>query len=48
MDWGNSVHQLSNIMDTSVACKLFDEKSILCVGQEMVPQPKGKKASALQ
>lgn len=43
MDWGNSVHQLTNIMDTPVACKLFDEKSILCVGQEMVPQPKGKK-----
>lgn len=45
MDWGNSVHQLHDIMAESVACKLFDKMSILCVGPEMVPQPKGKKVT---
>ncbi|KAF5380888.1 hypothetical protein D9615_004022 [Tricholomella constricta] len=43
VDWGNSVHQLNDIMDNRVPCKLFDGKSILCVGSEMVPAPKGKK-----
>ena len=30
-------------MSNAVASKLFAEKSILCVGPEMVPQPKGKR-----
>ncbi|KAF8163374.1 hypothetical protein B0H34DRAFT_764888 [Crassisporium funariophilum] len=43
VDWGNSVHQLKDIISNAVASKLFTEKSILCVGQEMVPQPKGRR-----
>jgi len=42
-DWGNSIHQLKHIMSNAVPCKLFAEKSILCVGPEMIPQPKGKR-----
>lgn len=47
VDWGNSVHQLKHIMTNAVPCKLFLDKSILCVGQEMIPQPKGKRVSVL-
>lgn len=43
MDWGNSIHHLSGIMENAVPCKLFDNQSILCIGPELVPQPKGKK-----
>ncbi|KDR81687.1 hypothetical protein GALMADRAFT_239810 [Galerina marginata CBS 339.88] len=43
VDWGNSIHQLKDIMSNSVACKLFANKNILCVGPEMVPSPKGKR-----
>ncbi|KAF8965254.1 hypothetical protein BDZ97DRAFT_1812840 [Flammula alnicola] len=46
VDWGNSIHQLKDIMNNSVACKLFDNKSILCVGPDMVCPPKGKRAKA--
>ncbi|KAG5653828.1 hypothetical protein H0H81_010101 [Sphagnurus paluster] len=44
-DWGNSIHQLNEIMDNRVPCKLFDGKTILCVGAEMIPTQKGKKAT---
>ena len=47
VDWGNSVHQLRHIMSNAVASKLFAEKSILCVGPEMVPQPKGKRVCSV-
>jgi hypothetical protein len=47
VDWGNSVHQLKHIMSNTVASKLFAEKSILCVGPEMVPQPKGKRVCSI-
>jgi len=47
VDWGNSVHQLKDIMSNAVASKLFAEKSILCVGPEMVPQPKGKRRAGI-
>lgn len=43
VDWGNSVHQLTDIMDNAVPAKLFSDQSILCVGADMVPQPKGKR-----
>jgi len=42
-DWGNSVHHLKQIMENKVACKLFNKKSILCVGSEIVPANKGRK-----
>jgi hypothetical protein len=45
MDWGNSHHHLTKIMENTVPCKLFFKKNILCVGPEVVPQPKGRKAS---
>ena len=34
-------------MSNAVASKLFAEKSILCVGPEMVPQPKGKRVCSI-
>jgi hypothetical protein len=45
VDWGNSVHQLLDIMNNTVACKLFAGKSILCVGADMLCHPKGKRVS---
>lgn len=45
MDWGNSHHHLTKIMSNMVPCKLFAQKDILCVGRDMVPQLKGKRAS---
>lgn len=45
VDWGNSIHQLKDIMCNSVASKLFAEQSILCIGPEMVPLQRGKKVS---
>ncbi|GLB34876.1 putative ubiquitin modification-dependent histone binding [Lyophyllum shimeji] len=48
VDWGNSVHQLNDIMDNRVPCKIFDGKSILCVGPEMVPSPKGRKLTGAE
>ncbi|RDB21264.1 DNA repair protein crb2 [Hypsizygus marmoreus] len=47
-DWGNSIHQINEIMDNSVARKIFDGKSILCFGAEMVPLPKGKKLTGAE
>ena len=47
VDWGNSIHQLKHIMSNAVASKLFAEKNILCVGPEMVPQPKGKRVCSI-
>jgi len=47
MDWGNTVHHLNDIMDNKVASKIFDSMSILCVGQDIVPQPKGKRVRYL-
>ena len=46
IDWGNSIHQLKDIMSNTVASKLFDHKTILCVGLEMVSQPKGRRVGA--
>jgi len=43
MDWGNSIHQLKDIMSNCVPCKLFSGLSILCVGPDMVPTAKGKR-----
>ncbi|KAH9483918.1 hypothetical protein JR316_0003396 [Psilocybe cubensis] len=47
VDWGNSFYQLKDIMSNAVACKLFADKSILCVGPEMVCQPKGKRRAVV-
>ncbi|KAG5647234.1 hypothetical protein DXG03_000769 [Asterophora parasitica] len=44
VDWGNSIHHLSDIMANKIPCKLFKGKTILCVGSQLVPKPmKGKK-----
>jgi hypothetical protein len=43
LDWGNCTENLSDIMSNQVASKLFTKKSILCLGAEFVPLPKGKK-----
>ncbi|KAF9013900.1 hypothetical protein BDQ17DRAFT_1230890 [Cyathus striatus] len=42
VDWGNSIHYLKDIMSNSVPCKLFSKMSILVLGADMVPMPKGK------
>jgi hypothetical protein len=46
MDWGNSYHHLTKIMTNMVPCKVFAQKTILCVGRDMVPHSKGKRVSA--
>jgi hypothetical protein len=43
LGWGDTVDHLKTIVDNKVASKLFDKKSILCVGPDMVPHSKGKK-----
>ncbi|KJA27104.1 hypothetical protein HYPSUDRAFT_35669 [Hypholoma sublateritium FD-334 SS-4] len=43
VDWGNSIYHVTDIMNNRVACKLFAGKSILCIGQDMVCHPKGKR-----
>ena len=47
LDWGNSTEHLSEIMTNPVAPKLFDEKSVLCIGADFVPLPKGKKVYSI-
>lgn len=47
LDWGNSTEHLSEIMSNPVASKLFEEKSVLCIGVDFVPLPKGKKVSSI-
>ncbi|KAF9464783.1 hypothetical protein BDZ94DRAFT_1320898 [Collybia nuda] len=42
IDWGTSVRHLREIMENAVPCKLLKNMSVLCVGAELVPQPKGK------
>ncbi|KIM49330.1 hypothetical protein M413DRAFT_438515 [Hebeloma cylindrosporum] len=47
IDWGNSIHQLKDIMSNTVASKLFERKTILCVGPGMVSQPKGRRRAGV-
>jgi len=47
MDWGNPVHHLNDIMDNKVESKIFDSMTILCAGQDIVPQTKGKRVRKL-
>lgn len=47
VDWGNSIYHVTDIMNNRVACKLFAGKSILCIGQDMVCDPKGNKRVSL-
>ncbi|KAH0583784.1 hypothetical protein H2248_009387 [Termitomyces sp. 'cryptogamus'] len=44
INWGTSVHHLTDIMENRVPCKLFSGKSILCVG-DVVPKMRNKKLS---
>ena len=43
LDWGNCTEHLSHIMSNPVASKLFSKKSVLCLGSDLVPLPKGKR-----
>ena len=44
LDWGTTLHHLSEIMSNNVATKLFSTKSVLVLGPEYFPPPaKGKK-----
>jgi hypothetical protein len=43
LDWGNSIHHLTDIMSNQVASKLFADQSVLCFSVDFVPLPKGKK-----
>ncbi|KAF9484732.1 hypothetical protein BDN70DRAFT_872278 [Pholiota conissans] len=43
IDWGNSIHHLTDIMNNPVARKLYTGKSILCVGHDMICPPKTKR-----
>lgn len=39
LDWGESIGDLTDIMDNRAPSKLFDGASILCAGALMLPQP---------
>ena len=44
MDWGNSIHYLTDVTANLVAPKVFADKSILCISPDFVPsKQKGKK-----
>lgn len=47
LDWGNSTEHLGEIMKNPVASKLFEQKSVLCIGADFVPLPKAKKVSSV-
>ncbi|CAA7271631.1 unnamed protein product [Cyclocybe aegerita] len=42
-DWGESVEFAKRLPTNPIAAKLFANMHILCVGPQMVPQPKGKR-----
>ncbi|KAJ3515088.1 hypothetical protein NLJ89_g1968 [Agrocybe chaxingu] len=42
-DWGESVEFAQRLPTNPIAAKLFANMHILCVGPQMVPQPKGKR-----
>jgi hypothetical protein len=48
LDWGNCTEHLSDIMSNPVASKLFSNNSILCLGADFVPLPKGKRVRPTQ
>ena len=39
LDWGNCTEHLTDIMESEVPIKLFSQKTVLCVGAELVPLP---------
>jgi len=46
LDWGNCTEHLGDIMSNRVASKLFRGNSILCLGADLVPLPKGKRTTS--
>ncbi|KAG6898357.1 hypothetical protein C0992_009032 [Termitomyces sp. T32_za158] len=48
INWGTSVHHLSDIMENRVPCKLFSGKSILCVGDVVPKMRRSKKPSIVE
>ncbi|EFI28374.1 hypothetical protein CC1G_13908 [Coprinopsis cinerea okayama7 len=42
LNWGTSAYHLANIMDNPAPMKLMKGTSVLCVGHDIFPQPKGK------
>ncbi|TFK42505.1 hypothetical protein BDQ12DRAFT_676322 [Crucibulum laeve] len=47
LDWGDCRDHLTHIMENKVPSKLFTKKSILCVGPDLMPFPKGRKQSGI-
>ncbi|KAG6814480.1 hypothetical protein H0H92_000005 [Tricholoma furcatifolium] len=47
MNWGQSIHHLTDIMGNKAPCKLLKGKSVLCVG-DMVPKMKIKKLTVVE
>lgn len=44
LDWGNSIHHLTEVNANLVAPKVFADASILCISPDFVPsRQKGKK-----
>jgi len=39
LDWGNCTEHLTDIMENEVPIKLFSQKTVLCIGSELVPLP---------
>ncbi|KAG2349778.1 hypothetical protein BDR05DRAFT_253633 [Suillus weaverae] len=39
IDWGNCKEHLTDIMSNTVASKLFSDKTVLCLGSDLVPLP---------
>ncbi|KAH0827185.1 hypothetical protein J3R83DRAFT_4878 [Lanmaoa asiatica] len=39
LDWGNCTEHLTDIMASRVPIKLFSQKTVLCVGADLVPLP---------
>lgn len=47
LDWGNCTEHLTDIMDSEVPIKLFSQKTVLCVGAELVPLPPNRAKKVL-
>ena len=47
LDWGNSIHHMSQITTNKVPHKVFAGKTILCLSPQFVLRSKGKKVRAL-
>lgn len=42
LDWGNCTEHVTDIMASRVPIKLFSQKTVLCVGADLVPLPSNR------